>query len=123
MKQFLWLIVWSLLSVVWAAEPAKVAGVWNATLELEIVKGHPVLTFKQDGEKITGTYEGRYGASSLEGTVKDKAIQFVVTMIAEGTQTIGTFAGTVEGDKMSGTVTFEGAGDGTWSATRAPAKQ
>ena len=105
------------------ADPAKVAGVWNASLELEAIKGHPVLTFKQDGEKLTGTYEGRYGASNLEGTIKDKNIQFVVTMIAEGTQTSGRFAGTVDGESMGGTVEFEGAGEGTWSAVRAPVKK
>ena len=101
------------------AEPAKVDGVWNVLLELEGITGHPTLTLKQDGEKITGTYEGRYGPSALRGTVKDTAIQFTVTMIAEGTQTTGSFAGTVEGDTMKGTVDFEGAGDGTWSAARA----
>lgn len=100
------------------AEPAKVAGTWNVTLELESITGHPVVTLKQEGEKLTGTYEGRYGVSALEGTIKDKNIQFVVTMVAEGTRTTGTFAGTVDGDTMGGTVEFEGAGGGTWSGTR-----
>jgi hypothetical protein len=100
------------------AEPAKVAGKWNASLQLESITGHPVLEFKQDGEKLTGTYTGRYGESALEGTIKENKIQFSVTFVAEGTQTQGIFAGTVEGDTMSGTVEFEGAGDGTWSATR-----
>ena len=108
-----------LVSATLLAEPAKVAGVWNVALELETIKGHPVLTLKQDGEKITGTYEGRYGPSALEGTIKEKAIEFSVTFVAEGMQTTGAFAGTVDGDTMSGTVDFEGAGDGTWSAARA----
>lgn len=100
------------------AEPAKVAGAWNVTLELETVTGHPLITLKQDGEKVTGTYEGRYGVSALEGTIKEKDIRFAVTMMAEGTQTTGTFVGTVDGDTMGGTVVFEGAGEGTWSAAR-----
>jgi hypothetical protein len=41
-----------------------------------------------------------------------------VTILAEGTPTTGSFAGTVDGETMSGTVEFEGAGDGTWYATR-----
>ena len=102
-----------------SAEPAKVAGKWNAVLQLESITGHPVLTFKQDGEKLTGTYEGRYGESALEGTIKEKKIQFAVAFVAEGTQTQGIFVGTVDGDSMSGEVTFEGAGDGTWRASRA----
>ena len=76
------------------AEPAKVDGKWNVLLQLETITGHPVLTLKQDGEKITGTYEGRYGPSPLEGTVKEKNIAFAVTFNAEGTQTTGVFRGT-----------------------------
>lgn len=106
-----------------AAEPAKVAGVWNVTLELEAITGHPVLTLKQDGGKISGTYEGRYGVSALAGTVKEKTIEFAVTIVAEGTETTGTFTGTVDGDTMGGAVSFEGAGEGTWTATRTPPKK
>jgi hypothetical protein len=100
-------------------EPAKVAGKWNVTLELSSITGHPVITLKQDGEKLTGTYEGRYGESALSGAIKDKDISFTVTMVAEGMQTQGVFAGKVDGDTMGGDVSFEGAGDGTWSAVRA----
>lgn len=101
-----------------SAEPANVAGKWNVTLELSSITGHPVVTLKQDGEKLTGTYEGRYGASPVTGTVKEKEISFSVTMVAEGTQVQGVFAGKVDGDTMGGDVSFEGAGDGTWSAVR-----
>jgi hypothetical protein len=100
------------------AEPAKVAGKWNAVLELEAITGHPVLTFKQDGEKLSGTYQGRYGESPLEGTIKENKIEFAVTINAEGTQSQGVFAGTVDGDFMKGRVAFEGGGEGTWSAER-----
>jgi hypothetical protein len=102
-------------------EPVKVEGTWNVELQLESITGHPVVKFKQDGEKLTGTYEGRYGEVALQGTIKDKAIQFVVAFVAEGTQIQGTFTGTVEGDTMKGKVSYEGAGDGTWTATRAKA--
>ena len=100
------------------AEPAKVAGKWNVTLQLESITGHPVITLKQEGEKLTGTYEGRYGPSELKGTIKEKEIEFSVAIVAEGTRTEGAFGGTVDGDTMSGSVEFQGAGEGTWSATR-----
>jgi hypothetical protein len=102
-----------------SAEPAKVAGKWNVTLQLESITGHPVITLKQDGEKLTGTYEGRYGVSDLKGSIKDNAIEFTVVVVAEGTRIEGAFGGKVDGDSMGGTVEFEGAGDGTWSAVRA----
>jgi hypothetical protein len=88
-------------------------------MELSSITGHPVITLKQDGEKLTGTYEGRYGESVLRGTIKEKDISFTVTLVAEGMQTQGVFAGKVEGETMGGDVSFEGAGDGTWSAVRA----
>jgi len=101
------------------AEPAKVDGKWNVLLQLESITGHPVLTLKQNGEKLTGTYEGRYGPSALEGEIKENRIAFVVTFTAESTKTTGVFQGTVDGATMGGSVEFEGAGSGTWSAVRA----
>jgi L-seryl-tRNA(Ser) seleniumtransferase len=105
------------------AAPANVMGLWNVSLELGSITGHPTLDLKQDGEKLTGTYRGRYGAAPLEGAVKENQIGFTVTINAEGQETSGYFSGTVDGDKMSGSVEFEGAGEGTWSATRSPAKK
>jgi hypothetical protein len=106
-----------------AAEPAKVAGQWKFTVELEMGTGHPTVTLKQDGEKLSGTYDGRYGVSPLEGTIKENKIEFTVSMTAEGTAVAGVFTGTVDGETMSGAVEFDQAGEGTWSAVRAPAKQ
>jgi hypothetical protein len=104
-------------------EPAKVEGTWNVELQLESITGTPIVKFKQDGEKLTGTYESRrYGEVPLQGTIKENAIQWVVSFNAEGTQISGTFSGTVDGDKMKGKVSYEGAGDGTWTATRAKAE-
>ena len=103
--------------------PANIAGKWQFTVELAVGTGRPLVTFKQDGEKITGTYEGRYGKSALEGTVKANHVEFIVTVVAEGTTVSGAFAGDVEKDRMTGTVEYEGAGDGTWSAVRIPEKQ
>jgi len=108
-----------MFAVIASAEPANVAGKWNVSLQLESITGHPIILLKQDGEKLTGTYEGRYGQSELKGSIKEKDIEFSVSIVAEGMQTQGVFAGQVDGDTMGGDVSFEGAGDGTWSAVRA----
>jgi hypothetical protein len=97
-----------------AAAPAKVEGQWNASLQLEAINSTPVLTFKQ-----AGTDQGYYGASPLEGQVKENEISFVVTMTIEGSKIQGAFAGKVDGDSMAGQVEFEGAGSGKWTAVRA----
>lgn len=106
-----------------SAAPANVAGRWRFTVELSMGTGTPIVTFEQEGEKITGTYQGRYGASKLEGTVKENQIEFTIAVEAEGTTVTGVFSGVFEADKMKGNVEYEGAGDGTWTAVRIPAKQ
>src|SRR4029078_8940499 len=98
------ILVLTLLATFVSADPANVAGKWNVTLQLESITGHPVILLKQDGEKLTGTYEGRYGQSDLKGSIKEKEIEFSVTFVAEGMQTQGVFAGKVNGDTMGGDV-------------------
>jgi hypothetical protein len=105
------------------AAPANVAGAWQFTVELEMGTGRPVVTFQQDGEKLTGTYEGRYGTSQLEGTIKENRIEFTISVVAEGTTVTGTFTGTFAEDKMTGEVEYEGAGGGTWTAVRIPVRK
>jgi len=102
-----------------AAEPAKVEGKWSASLQLESINSSPSLTFKQEGEKLTGSYQGYYGTSPLEGQVKENEIAFTVTMTIEGAKISGYFTGKVDGDSMGGAVEFEGAGSGKWNAVRA----
>jgi D-glucosaminate-6-phosphate ammonia-lyase len=116
-------ILMLLSAVLVSAAPANIAGQWQFTVELAVGTGRPLVTFKQDGEKITGTYEGRYGKSNLEGTVKENHVEFIVTVVAEGETASGRFSGTVENDKMSGDVDYDGAGEGTWAAVRVPAKK
>ncbi|MGH8635919.1 MAG: hypothetical protein ACREUZ_02170 [Burkholderiales bacterium] len=103
--------------------PANIAGRWQFTVELSMGTGSPVVTFEQEGEKITGTYEGRYGTSRLEGTVKDNQVEFTIAVEAEGTRVAGVFSGVYENDRMRGNVEYEGAGDGTWTAVRIPAQK
>ncbi len=112
------LVVFATTLFVSGREPAKVAGKWNGALQLEAISSKPTLTFVQDGEKLTGTYQGYYGASPIEGTVKEKEINFTVTYTIEGSKIQAAFTGTVDGDSMGGRVEFEGAGSGSWSATR-----
>jgi hypothetical protein len=106
-----------------SAPPANVAGAWQFTVELEVATARPVVTFTQEGEKLTGTYEGRYGKSNLEGTVKENQLQFTVTMVAEGTTITGLFTGVYENDRLSGDVDYEAAGEGKWAAVRIPVRK
>src|SRR5262245_47766492 len=94
-------------------KPINIAGKWQMTLELSIGTANPTLELKQDGEKITGTYTGRYGTSQLQGTLKGRALEFAFQIDAEGQTATMSFRGEVAADSesMKGQATIEGLGD------------
>ena len=76
----------------------SIAGKWTMTMEMSMGTATPTLEFRQEGEKITGSYTGRYGVSPLEGTLKGLALQFTVEMEAEGQVVLLGFSGEVAAD-------------------------
>jgi len=106
------------------APPAKVAGAWQTTLEMEVGNASIVLTLVQDAEKLTGTYAGRYGKYPLVGKVTGRQLEFVVTINAEGTETQMHFAGEIDAASaaLKGTANLGGMGDAGWYAKRVPEK-
>lgn len=103
-----------------AAPPAAVAGKWNVSLDMAMGTASVVFEFKQEGEKITGTYTGNYGTFPLEGTVKGRAIEFVVSTTIEGQASALWFGGEVaeDGATMKGPAELGGAGEAYWTAKR-----
>lgn len=103
-------------------ETITLTGKWLMTLEMEVGTSSPVLVFKQDAEKLTGTYTGRYGEYSLVGRIDGRKLEFVVTINAEGTETKMSFAGewtaTPTGDVLKGGADLGGMGEATWLAKR-----
>jgi hypothetical protein len=97
-----------------------VTGVWIFTVESQAGKSNPTLTFKQDGEKLTGQYSSQLmGEASLSGTVKGQAIEFLVSANVQGTAVQLTYSGTVESkDAMKGTLSAGDLGGGTFTAVR-----
>ena len=81
--------------------------------------GTPAMTFKQDGETITGTYVGTFGNATFKGTVKGTAIEFSFTAEAQGQTIDVVYKGTVEKDTMKGTVAMAGGQlNGTFTGKR-----
>ena len=106
-----------------AQKPAAttVTGKWNVTLEMEAGTASPTLDLTQQGEKLTGIYEGRYGKFPLTGTVKAGKIDFTFKMNAEGTDVVMTCTGQVASDflAMKGVAHLDQMGDANWTAKRA----
>lgn len=104
-----------------AQPPVSIAGKWTVSLDMAMGTAEVTLEFSQDGEKIKGTYAGRYGTFPLEGTVKGRAVEFVVTTTIEGQQSSMWFGGEVaeDGQAMKGPAELGGAGEAYWTAKRA----
>lgn len=100
------------------AQATNVTGEWAFTVTTDQGAGNPVLTFKQDGEKLTGTYAGQLGAADLTGTVKGNAIHFTFTLDVQGQQAPVTYDGTVEKNTMKGKMDIGGMVNGTFTATK-----
>ncbi len=98
----------------------NVAGKWAMTMEMSMGTATPSLDLQQDGTKISGSYTGRYGTFPLEGTLKERAIQFSFQMGAEGETVTMSFAGEVapDGQTMKGTASLGEMGDATWTAKK-----
>lgn len=103
------------------AQAAKVdvTGKWVFNVETSAGSGTPTMTFKQEGEKLTGKYAGQLGEADITGTVKGSDIAFTFNVDAQG-QMIGfKYAGTVETkDSMKGKLEAVGLGEGTFTAKR-----
>jgi hypothetical protein len=97
-----------------------ISGKWMMTLELSMGTGTPTLELKQEAEKVTGTYSGRYGIAPLEGRLKGRVFEFAVQMAAEGQTFTLNFAGEVaeDGQTMKGTANMGEIGEATWTAKR-----
>ena len=100
------------------AQATNVTGEWAFTVQTDQGGGTPTITFKQQGEKLTGKYVGQLGNADLEGTVKGSAIHFTFTIDVQGQQAPVTYDGTVEKNTMKGKMDIGGMVNGTFTATK-----
>lgn len=100
------------------AQATNVTGEWAFTVTTDQGSGNPTITFKQDGEKLTGKYNGQLGVADLTGSVKGDAITFTFTVDVQGQQAPVTYKGTVEKNTMKGSLDIAGMVNGTFTATK-----
>lgn len=100
-------------------KPADVAGTWDIMLDIGGNTATPSVTFKQDGETLTGTYHSQMlGEQKITGTIKGNDISFGFTASFDGNAVKVTYSGTVEKTTMKGKVTFGDLGEGAFSAKK-----
>jgi hypothetical protein len=101
------------------AAKVNVTGKWLFNVETGAGSGTPSMTFTQDGEKLTGKYQGQFGEADLTGTVKGPDIVFSFNVDAQGTAVNFKYSGTIENkDALKGKVEIVGLGEGTFTAKR-----
>lgn len=94
-----------------------VTGVWEITSESPRGTMTRTITFEQDGTTLTGTMETRMGSMPLEGTVEGNKITFTMTF-SRGDQSFEmVYTGTVEGDTAKGTMQTP-RGETEWTGKR-----
>ena len=100
------------------------AGVWKWTLSEQT--GETILTLKQAGEKLTGSYTNQFGkAEILDGTLKGNDLSFKVKRDFNGQEFIIKYSGKLAGDKITGKAEFDVNGETRamdWNAKRDAAK-
>lgn len=99
---------------------ADLSGTWIFSVDLDSGgHGDPTFVLKQEGDKLTGNYNGPLGEQKVTGTVTGSKAVFGFEFSSDGQTVKATYTATVEtAEKMSGTVEFSGGPKGKWTATR-----
>jgi hypothetical protein len=115
---FIAVVLASLCAASFAA--ANLSGTWLFSVDLDGGgHGDPTFIFKQDGDKLTGTYDGPLGHQDVTGTVTGNKAVFGFQASEDGETVKATYTATIESHtKMSGTIEFSSGEKGKWTATK-----
>ena len=104
-----------LAAPVLAAEPANMAGTWNMFVETPSGQtGAPNFVVKQEGDVLSGWYEGAFGEADITGKVTGNS--FVIEFMSGTSKMV--YTGTVTGNTCEGNIDFGGQGTGTFEGKR-----
>ena len=100
------------------ADQPDVTGTWTMSVETAMGSGNPTFTLAQEGQAITGTYEGYFGEVPVSGIIEGEEVTLSIEVSAQGQDMKIDYVGAVEGDSMAGKVVFGSFGEGTFEGTR-----
>ena len=106
-----------------AASPAfaqtNVTGDWDVTVVSPQGENTTLVSFKQDGDKVSGVFKGPQGELPFDsGKMTGSDLTFTFTLTVQGMQLPITLAGKVDGEKMAGKADFGGFAEGDWHAAK-----
>jgi hypothetical protein len=111
------------LAFVAAASPAiaqtNITGDWDVTVVSPQGENTTPVSFKQDGDKVSGVFKSPQGQLPFDGgKLTGSELTFTFTITAQGMQLPITLTGKVDGEKIIGKADFGGFAEGDWSAKR-----
>lgn len=96
------------------------AGTWSLKVNFGQGEQDITLTLQQEGERVRGSMQGALGGGDISNASTTPAgeIRFTVSLTTEGQTREATFAGTITGNEMKGTVEIVGRAPGSFTGTR-----
>jgi hypothetical protein len=109
-----------LASAAAAQQKLNITGKWVFEVQTDAGTGTPTVTFKQDGEKVTGHYSSMtLGEADLTGTLKGNALTFNFNADLQGQAVPVTYTATVESaTAMKGKIDIGGQATGTFTGKK-----
>lgn len=97
----------------------NVAGEWEVTIVSPQGSNTSHVTFKQDGEKVSGLFKSPAGELPFEGgMLTGDELKFIFNVPFQGMSLEITLTGKVEGSSIAGKASFGGLAEGDWSAKK-----
>ena len=108
------LVTLGLLGAVHTLLAQEASGTWQASIQLDVGRGEATFVFEQEGEELSGRYQGTFGEAEVTGRVEGDQVEFWFETQASRVTYNGSFSDTT----MKGTCDYSGVGVGTWEAER-----
>lgn len=98
----------------------NITGTWAFEVSTQAGTGNATVTFKQDGEKLTGHYSGStLGEADLTGTVTGTSAKFGFAVNVQGNPLDVSYDATIDShDAMKGSLQITAIGGGTFTGKR-----
>jgi hypothetical protein len=100
----------------------NVTGDWDVTIETGQGANTVRVTFKQDGDKLSGLFKSQMGEMPFEGgSVAGNDLKFGFAISIQGQSLDITMTGKVVGESIEGKAQFGGFGEGDWKGVKVAA--
>jgi len=97
----------------------EITGKWSLALQVPGETVDVLLDLKQDGEAVTGTLSSSHASGKIDkGTYKEKKLSAVATVDLQGSPADVQIEGTVDGDKITGSMTVPGMGSFPYAGSK-----